>query len=111
MQAKQLQKSQPQVNRQQSNSSLKFYGNKDEKKEYAFNPEFVDHYLVRHSKFEKLASGAQVEDPRSIHYQFYEEAIFEKMSAQKVVDGKQEPSSFDAMGITVTILHDPTIIN
>lgn len=100
----------PKENRQKS-SLKKFYGNKDEKQEYAFKPEFQDHFVIRHSKIEKLSSGAAVEDPNSVYYQFYEVDEFERMYEQKVRrDGVQVPSKFDNLGLTVTILHDPQII-
>lgn len=117
MQVNQLQKSQPKENRQNSYLTDKdgnplMFGNLDKKNEFAFRVDFSDHYVIRHSKVEVLASSARVEDPLSVQYQFYDLYTYKKMSAQPVSrTGVQKASEFDRTGLTVTVLHDPTIVN
>lgn len=72
--------------------------------EYEFNTKDKDHYHVKHSRMEKLPSGALIEDPGSIRIQMYDKNTFED---QKLNQEKGLPSIWD-MGETVTILHDPT---
>ncbi|MBL7738711.1 MAG: hypothetical protein JNK14_05790 [Chitinophagaceae bacterium] len=110
MQANQLQKNQPNQPRPAKNSSL-VYGNMDKEKKFAFNPLFTDHYLVRHFRMERLASGAMVEDPKSSSFQFYDEETFNDLSAQPVKNGKQGASKFEQQGLQTEVLHDPTLIN
>ena len=80
------------------------FGNMDDENEFEFDAKSADHFVVRQSRMEKLGSGAVVEDPKSIGYQFYDEQNFRRLSKED--DEKKSP--FTEQGLTIKVLHDPT---
>lgn len=83
-------------------NSGKMKGNKDS--DYEFDAKEKNAFHVRHSRIETLASGATVEDPRSVRIQMYDKHTFEDQMLNKE---KGLPSIWD-MGETLKVLHDPT---
>lgn len=90
-----------------ASESKEMFGNKDKDKKYPFDPKHAKSCVVRHFRNEKLGSGAVVEDPGSSRIQFYEPDIYDKLSKQPVVNGKQKLSEFQLQGLEVELLHDP----
>lgn len=80
----------------------KLKGNVDSSYEFEAKDRKAVH--VRHSRIEKLPSGAAVEDPGSVRIQMYDVHTFED---QKLNKEKGLPSIWD-MGETLKVLHDPT---
>ncbi len=100
-------KSQPQEN--QSSEKVSF-GNQDKDKKYDLSKLNIPegHYVVRHFSSVVLANGQKMEDPTTSRFQVYDKMTFENLSKQKVKDGKQVASQFEALGLNVDVLHNPT---
>lgn len=76
----------------------------DEKYEYPGTE--AENYIVRHSRFEKLSSGKEVEDPGSVRIQIYRPEVYEDLVYENEKTGKR--NAFVAIGEKAIVLHDPT---
>lgn len=74
---------------------------KDEK--YSFHKKDAGFVHVRMARVEKLASGAEVEDPGSVRYQMFRPEVYEDQVFNK---SKGLPSIWD-QGETVRVVHEP----
>jgi len=84
------------------------YGNLDSKKEEQMNAASKDKYFVRHSRVQALDSGAVIEDPGSITYQYYP-VHFWDANVLAYQERGQKDMLTSVTGQTITILHDPTM--
>jgi len=76
------------------------YGNLDKKKEHTFPERENKYYHLRGSRSMQTPSGAKMEDPGSIRYLKYDITRFKH---------DEKSGSLQLMGLSITILHDPTI--
>lgn len=84
------------------------YGNLDSKKEFEFDEKSKGYYVVRHSRFETLASGQTIEDPGTVHYQYYSPMFWELNVTQPQMRGGVDNIT-RVSGESMEVLHDPTI--
>lgn len=81
-------------------TTKKVYGNKDKNKEYPFLVDESGFYHVRTSRSFRTPSGTVMEDPGSIRLQAVRPEQF---------DFHLNAKSYEKQGLTVEIVHDPTL--
>lgn len=84
------------------------YGNLDSNKEKEMNAASKDKYFVRHARIERMNSGAVVEDPGSVRYQYYTQSFWDENVLSYTERGQKDMITA-VTGESSTILHDPTI--